>query len=385
MDYERTLYWHNRPAMVLLADLLRGIDCVYLPKIGYLVNDARLASEILLHENFRSSTHGAMGGLISPIVGNYGLFNMDGEAHGNLKRPLMKMLSRSYVDSIIQATIPPLLDELRYDLCAGKTVNFVAFSKRLTTRIMLYLLGIDMQNAHLQKMGAAINAAVAAFSDILELNKTSLTTKELANVQKHIATVNGMIDTYGTTAPDALLYRLQDLGLSEKEARGLMLVIIAAGTETTNVTLPRVLALLLDTRQFALLKAQPDLLPHAVEEGIRITSASPVIIRKVESTTALQNHEFKVGRRTLLFVYNMMKPFGWRDFNIQREIPAHLKHLSFGRGAHFCLGFPIAIREMELTLSALLDLPATPQIIERGYPRGETFPGYTNLFLRLET
>ena len=137
MNDEGALYWHNRPAMVLLANLLRGRDCVYIPKIGYLVNDARLASEILLHENFRSSSQGAMGGLITPIVGKYGLFNMDGEAHINLKRPLMKLLSRAYVEGIIQATIPPLLDELTQDLCTGKTVDFVAFSKRLTTRIML--------------------------------------------------------------------------------------------------------------------------------------------------------------------------------------------------------------------------------------------------------
>jgi cytochrome P450 len=385
MNYERALYWHNRPAMVLLADLLRGINCVYIPGIGYLVNDARLASEILLHENFRSSTQGAMGGLITPLVGSYGLLNMDGEAHSKLKRPLMKLLSRSYVENIIQATLPPLLESLRNELCAGKTLDFVAFSKRLTTRIMLYLLGIDMQNAHLQEMGEAINAAVAAFSDILELSKTSLTASELANVQNHMSIVSSMIERYGTTAPDALLYRLQDLGLSEEEARGLSFVIIAAGTETTNVTLPRVLALLLDTGQYAVLKAKPELLPRAVEEGIRMTSASPVIIRSVEAKLTLRNYHFKAGRRVLLFVYNMMKPDGYHNFDIQREIPPHLKQLSFGRGAHFCLGFPIAICEMELTLSALLDLPTQPQIIERGYPRGETFPGYSKLLIRLRS
>lgn len=384
MNHERALYWHNRPAMVLLADLLRGMDCVYLPKIGYLVNDARLASDILLNDAFRSSEIGAMGGLITPLVGKYGLFNMDGAAHSNLKRPLMKMLSRSYVEGIIQATLPPLLDALREDLCAGKTVDFVAFSKRLTTRIMLYLLGIDMQSVHLQAMGEAINAAVAAFSDILELNKTTLSAKEIANVRRHIQQVNAMIDTYGTPSPDALLYRLRDLGLSEEEARGLMLVIIAAGAETTNVTLPRVLALLLDTGQYGILQAQRDLLPQAIEEGIRITSASPVIIRTVHTSLTIRNHNFKAGRRALLFVYNMMKPLGLRDFDIQREIPSYLKHLSFGRGAHFCLGFPIAIREMELTLSALLDLPASPKIIERGYPKGETFPGYSRLLIKLE-
>jgi cytochrome P450 len=98
-------------------------------------------------------------------------------------------------------------------------------------------------------------------------------------------------------------------------------------------------------------------------------------------------YQFKAGRRALLIVYNMLKqsydlnhPYA---FEIERHVPAKLKHLNFGHGAHFCLGFPLAHGEIELVLQALFALPRNPRILSRAYSRGKTFPAYTQIRLEL--
>ncbi|MEL7434444.1 MAG: cytochrome P450, partial [Chloroflexota bacterium] len=352
------------------------------------VNDPLLASDILRHPAFSSSAHGAMGGLISPIVGEYGLFNMDGDAHKNFKRELMRLLNPRYVETVVQATLPPLLQDLRERLENGETVDFVAFTQRMTTAIMLHLLGITMANDNIDEIAAAINKAVSLFTDMLELNKVQLDADELAHVRQQQAEVNALLDAYGEQRPDSLYCQLLAMGLSETQARGCLLTIISAGTETTNVTLPRILALLLDSGQYQLVRENRALLDNAIEEGIRVTSASPVIIRAIEDDVTMGQYSFKAGKRALLMVYNFMKSGKHLDnpfaFDVQREIPREMRHLSFGHGAHFCLGYPLAIREIEMALETLFELDGNLIISKRRYPRGETFPGYGQLDIQRE-
>ncbi|MEM9954620.1 MAG: cytochrome P450 [Chloroflexota bacterium] len=388
MNHDKWLYWHNRPEMMIFGGLVRGFDCLHLPKLGYVVNDPLLARDILMNPAFSSSAHGAMGGLISPLVGDYGLFNMDGDAHKNFKRDLMRLLNPRYVETVVQATLPPLLADLRDRLQAGETVDFVIFTQRMTTAIMLHLLGIDMANDHIDEIAVAINKAVSLFTDMLELNKVTLNAQELAHVQQQQAEVNHLLDTYGQQRPDSLYCHLLAMGLTEAQARGCLLTIISAGTETTNVTLPRILALLLDTKQYQQVRDNRALLDNAIEEGIRVTSASPVIIRAIKADVSIGQYQFKAGRRALLMVYNFMKSSKHLDnpfvFDVQRQIPREMRHLSFGHGAHFCLGYPLAIREIEMALETLFDMTGDITIIKRAYPRGETFPGYRQLEIQRE-
>ena len=77
--HERKLYYINHPLTTFICDVVGRLGrCVYLPGIGYMVNDVSLANEILTHPNFTSAGPGSMGGMITPIVGANALLNMDG-------------------------------------------------------------------------------------------------------------------------------------------------------------------------------------------------------------------------------------------------------------------------------------------------------------------
>lgn len=388
-SHELRLYLWNNPAVVLVFEATRGFKVVDIPRVGYLINDPAVATQMLTHPNFTSAGRGGMGSMITPVVGEDALFNMDGPRHTQLKQQMVKIFSRQYIDLMIEESLSETLARLRADLLAGRTVDFVGFTADLSTRLTLHMLGIQVQGERMGAFVHEISETIAYITSFFALEHVEIPPESLGEVQARYARVQAIIDEYGSYQPNALLYRLQEgMGLDERNARGLIAVILAAGTETTNATLPRILALLLDTGQYDKLRQNRALMGRAIDEGLRVTSASPAIIRAIEADTELGPYTFKAGRRAIAVLYNLLKHGDHapnpRKFDIERQIPPAIKHMSFGRGPHFCLGFPLVSREVEVVLETLLDTPGTPQIVRRRYPFRETFPGYRALDIRLE-
>lgn len=387
--HEFMLYLVNQPELLVFAEAIRRFKCLHIPKVGYLINDANLATEILMHPNFSSGGRGGMGSLITPFTGEYGLFNMDGDSHIQFKRALMKVFTREYVHHCIDIAGNHLLEQLEQQLKSGETVDLVNFTRKFTTNIMLYMFGVDIENIDLDTIEPQITDAVMNYMSKLHLTKIELTEKESQSIFERVGKVDAFIDEHQRmNQTDSLLCAVREMGLTQQEARGLMYSLLVAGTETTNVTIPRVLALLLDSGQYHLLKENPDLMSHTLEEGVRVTTASPMIPRAIEQDTQLGDVHFKAGERALMIVYNIMKQGydldGARHFDIERTIPQALKHLNFGHGAHFCLGFPLAQRELEVVLNTFLAMDSRPEILSRRYSRGQTFPAYTRLMIQID-
>ena len=132
----------------------------------------------------------------------------------------------------------------------------------------------------------------------LHLTKIELSEKESMSVFERVGKVDAFIDEHQrANQADSLLCAVREMGLSQKEARGLMYSLLVAGTETTNVTIPRVLALLVDSGQYRLLKDNRALMSNTLEEGVRVTTASPMIPRAIEQDTQLGKYHFKAGER----------------------------------------------------------------------------------------
>jgi len=58
---------------------------------------------------------------------------------------------------------------------------------------------------------------------------------------------------------------------------------LVAGTETAASAMARTVALIHDTGQLPLLRADPALIPDAVREGLRVSTPAPVIGRHVSA------------------------------------------------------------------------------------------------------
>lgn len=144
--------------------------------------------------------------------------------------------------------------------------------------------------------------------------------------------------------------------LTEAEFNTFFMFLIIAGNETTRTAMSGGLATLLDhPEQLALLRADPSLLPSAVEEMLRFWPPIHHFRRTAMCDVELRGKTIRKGDKVLLWY-----PSGNRDasvfedpnrFDIRRDPN---DHLSFGHGEHFCLGASLARLELRVMFEELL-------------------------------
>jgi cytochrome P450 len=184
----------------------------------------------------------------------------------------------------------------------------------------------------------------------------------------------------------SIIGRLRELGLPFADVQGVLGAILVAGVQTVSVALPRIVALLLDTGEWARVKAQPELVARAVDEGLRCIVPVPATIRIVSREATARGHRFRSGSRAFIFTYNLAKDsrtFTYPErFELARPGDQLARHLWYGSGPHFCLGFALAQRELCAVLETLLDAPGRLRIVRRRYAGKVLLPGYARLDLR---
>jgi cytochrome P450 len=165
--------------------------------------------------------------------------------------------------------------------------------------------------------------------------------------------------TMRTTQPgDDLLTQLlsaEESGdrLSHAECVNLVLNVIAGGIDTTQAQLGHALRLFATRRdQWAALRADLSLVPRAVEEVLRFEPITPVTARICTEPVEHRGVLFPAG--TIVAVCaergNREQP-GGENFDI--TAPRDGRLLTFGAGAHFCLGSNLARAELEEALAFL--------------------------------
>nr|WP_157546083.1 cytochrome P450 [Microtetraspora fusca] len=155
---------------------------------------------------------------------------------------------------------------------------------------------------------------------------------------------------------DDVLSDLTDSDLTDEELRGISLILLAAGFDTTANTLALgTFALLRNPAQLAALRADPALTDGAVEELLRYLSVAKTFMRTALEDVELGGQTIKAGT-TVILSYNTANrdPERFTDphvLDIQRQDGGHL---AFGHGIHQCLGQQLARVEMRVAFPALL-------------------------------
>jgi cytochrome P450 len=224
---------------------------------------------------------------------------------------------------------------------------------------------------------------------------TSTDPAELTTAEKAlIDLLTALIAHKRTTPADDLLSALVhasevDDGLSFDELLSTAYLLILAGYETTvNLIGNGVLALLHNPSQLAALRADPSLMPSAVEEFLRFESPlNTATMRFTTEAVRVGDVEIPAGQLVLVAL------LGANHDSRQFEDPDRLDvtrapnpHLAFGHGIHHCLGAPLARLEGEIAIGRLLTrferITLDPNIILR-YRNSTLMRGLTALPVRL--
>ncbi|GAA3541885.1 cytochrome P450 [Amycolatopsis ultiminotia] len=144
--------------------------------------------------------------------------------------------------------------------------------------------------------------------------------------------------------------------LTIEELTGIAFLLLLAGHETTaNMLALGTFALLEHPEQLAELRADPDLLPGAVEELMRHLSVVDVLYRYATEDIELGGET--IGKGSTVVVSLLAADRDARQFENADDLDVHRSargHLAFGHGVHQCLGQQLARVEMRAGFHRLL-------------------------------
>ncbi|MBV8933905.1 MAG: cytochrome P450, partial [Kutzneria sp.] len=144
--------------------------------------------------------------------------------------------------------------------------------------------------------------------------------------------------------------------LTIEELAGAAFLLLLAGHETTaNMLALGTFALLENPEQLAELRANPDLMPDAVEELLRYLSIGDIFYRYAKEDLELGGETIREG--STVVVSMLAANHDPQRFDDPDTLDIHRKargHLSFGHGVHQCLGQQLARVEMRAGFDGLL-------------------------------
>jgi len=153
----------------------------------------------------------------------------------------------------------------------------------------------------------------------------------------------------------------QATAIDEEDVIANAILVVSAGRRTTANLLGSMLFRLLESRPaLELLTENPQLIPGAVEEALRLESPIQALQRTATRPTAVGSTAIEAGQSVTLVVGAANRdPEAFADparFDPRRSPN---RHLAFGFGAHFCLGAALARMQAAVVLESL-----SPRLLE---------------------
>jgi cytochrome P450 len=279
---------------------------------------------------------------------------------------LRKLVSRAFTPRRIEgleARIGRVCDSLLDPLEGQSTFDFVErFSSLLPPTVILALLGFP-EGLETQ-MRASVDNSLAIDEDATVGSRRLVEGENLGNAvyelipelcaERRADPRDDLLTTLATHERELLDGTSRPL--TDDEIMGYVALIGGAGSETVARMLGFASVLLArHPEQRRELRDDPSLIPNAVEEILRYEAPSPVQGRRVLRDVEFHGRTVPAGSNLLL-----VNGSGNRDerhfpdadrFDIHRTID---RHLSFGYGAHFCIGAALARLEGRIGLEQMV-------------------------------
>lgn len=311
------------------------------------------------------SAHGVTSGELWDRV-TRSILCMDGAEH----RRLRGLVSRSFtpratarMDDTIHAVINELIDAVEAD---GSCEFVEAIARPYPIPVICALLGAPREDWRvISKWAEDIFKVVSFDINLAEEEPTVLRAWDAFDDY-----IDDLIDRRRNQLTNDLiseLIRAEIDGdrLSAAEVRMLAFSILLAGTDTTRTQLGASMQVLCDhPEQFAVLRDRPELAMNAVEETMRHSPSMCSTVRSAIEDATVGEYTFPAGTFIIVNTYAANRDSTIYDdptrFDITRGDPPPI--LTFGGGAHYCLGANLARRELSEALKILAHRMPNPRV-----------------------
>jgi cytochrome P450 len=312
-----------------------------------------------------------------PNYGRYvrvNLLETEGADHARLRGVLMKLVNPTRVRAL-RERVERLVEELIEPLVPRGRMDFIAdLAEPLPVCMIAEWLGWPRELRHrLRPWSAAIVKPYEPDHTEEDERRAEVATAEFA------AAIVELIEARRADPRDDLISALaaqegRPDTLSRDELIATCMLVLNAGHEATvNGAGNGLLVLLRHPEQMARLRADPALMPGAVEELLRYDSPLQLFRRYVLEDMDYDGVALRRGEE-VGFLYGCANrddaafPHADRLDLSRRPNP----HLAFGGGRHYCLGAPLARLELEVLFRAVLERMPHLELVE---PRPTHRPG----------
>jgi cytochrome P450 len=289
------------------------------------------------------------------------MIGTDGAEHARLRG----LVNKAFTPRIVQRLLPrmrAIADELLDAALEAREVDLVqALTYPLPVTVIAEMIGIPAED----------RARFKTWSDqaIANLGLVFLGSVDAERLERQRALFDEMRDYFVPLAEERRRAPREDLlsglvaaehegsRLSHSEMLQMLVLLLVAGNETTTTLIGNAaFELLVHPGALARLRADLGLLPTAIDEVLRF--ASPVQFDPRRATRRVELHGVEIAPDDYVLAWigsanRDEKVFeGPERFDVGRE---RNPHLSFGFGAHYCLGANLARLEAQVAIRVLLE------------------------------
>ena len=281
----------------------------------------------------------------------------DPPEHTRLRRLAAKVMNVRSINAL-RPNVEAITAHLIAALGGRREFDFIAdFAGPLPALVIMDALGVPHgELARLKRLSDDMALFIGSARDAPEkYERAGAATREMAGMFRELVTARRAAPQRDLLSE---LVAIDDNGdrLSDDELVAMCILLLFAGHETTTHHLANGLrALLRFPRELEKLRADPALAPAAVEELLRYDGPIGAQVRIVQEPQTLHGKQLKTGERVFLLMNAANRdPRAYPDPDRVDLARNGVPHLTFGFGAHICLGFPLARLEGQVALPAVL-------------------------------